>query len=49
MWQPQKSIFWEKPKVEKYNNFTFHDYFPQFCSENKNWLSYKDGYVHFEN
>ena len=30
-------------------NFTSHDYLPQFCSENRNWLSYKDGYIHLEN
>ena len=30
-------------------NFTSHDYLPQFCSENRNWLSYKDGYIYLEN
>ena len=36
-------------QILKNNNFTLHDYLPQFCSENRNWLSYIDGYTHFEN
>ena len=34
-------------QILKNNNFTLHDYLPQFCSENRNWLSYIDGYTHF--
>ena len=38
-----KNVYFEKnPNFKKYNNFTFHDYLPQFCSENRNWLSYND-------
>ena len=35
-------ILRKKQKL-KNNNFIFYDYLPQFFSENKNWLSHKDG------
>ena len=37
MSQPQKCTFEKNPGL--------HDYLPQFCSENMNWLSYKHGYM----
>ena len=40
MLQPQNVHFEKNPKVKKDNNFTFHDYLPQFCSENRNGLSW---------
>ena len=36
MSQSQKFKFWEKPKVENYNNFIFHDYLSKFCAGNRN-------------
>ena len=38
--------FEKNPKIK---NFIFHDYLPQFCSENRNWLNCQNCYVHFEN
>ena len=38
----------KKTRKLKSNNFTFDDYLPQLRSENRNWLSCKDGYAHFE-
>ena len=35
-----KNVHFKKnPKVKKHISFTFHDYLPQFSSENKDWLS----------
>ena len=49
MLQPVKDLFSEiGPKSQK-NILTFHDYLPQFCSENRNWLRYKVVLAHFEN
>ena len=49
MWQPQKCAFEKNTKLTKHGNFRFHHYRPKFCTESRNWLSYKDGYVQFEN
>ena len=45
MLKPQKRTFWGKPNnfiTIKHNNSPFHNYLSQVCSENTNWLSYKD-------
>ena len=50
MLHPQKGTFCEKGP-EKYLStfFAFHDYLPQFCFQNRNQLSKKNGLDHFGN